>query len=346
MGVFNYLGLSLNNSCSYGLNQLFNNTKFIQMKLLHLKATLIFSAIFFAMVFVSCEDEDDNNDPVDVATTVQNDNDLSSLLAALDKAGLVAAVNDNTPKTIFAPTNAAFNQLFQDLGVSGLNDLDSATLVPILKYHVTVAGQLAASDVPTDATYFPTLTDGPENTNVSLLVQNNGTNVVLNGTYDATVIEADVEATNGIIHKIDKVLLPPTVVDIAVQNGGFTSLVQALTNTGLADTLAQTNLTSTVFAPTDQAFTDASATISGLSSQQVTDVLTYHVVEQANVESSELSDGQVVNTALGQTFTVNINGNNVTITDAEGNTVNVVLTDIQGTNGVVHVVDAVLLPTL
>jgi uncharacterized surface protein with fasciclin (FAS1) repeats len=100
----------------------------------------------------------------------------------------------------------------------------------------------------------------------------------------------------------------------------------------------------TVFSPLNSAFDEIAGTVAGLTADQLASVLTYHVVGGANVVSGGLTDGQVVATVQGEEFTVNISGGNVTITDANGNVSNVVLTDVQATNGVIHVLDKVIIP--
>lgn len=132
------------------------------------------------------------------------------------------------------------------------------------------------------------------------------------------------------------------IVDVAVLNG-FDTLVDLVVEADLVTTLRSDNGGDgfTVFAPTDEAFAELAAVPTG---QALVDVLTYHVVG-ATVGSADLSDGQIVTTVEGSTFTVNIDGSTVTITDGSGATVGVVLTDVPAANGVVHVIDGVLLPS-
>jgi len=156
---------------------------------------------------------------------------FSSLVAALQKANLVSALADTTKTfTVFAPTNLAFTALLTSLGIS-LSDLTAGKLSPILLYHV-LSGFIPAASVK--AGYFPTLSTAfGKNVVVQVAV---GSGVILNNS--SNVIATDVVATNGIIHVIDKVLLPPTVVDLATQNSIFSTLVLALVKADLATTLA------------------------------------------------------------------------------------------------------------
>jgi transforming growth factor-beta-induced protein len=153
---------------------------------------------------------------------------------------------------------------------------------------------------------------------------------------------ADVVGTNGVIHVIDKVLLPPTVVGIALNNSAFTTLVSAVVKAGLAETLGTAG-PFTVFAPTNDAFTAlfTALGVSGvdaLTSEQLTPILLYHVVAGNNV-SSGLMNGNIT-TLQGTNISVNV-GKGVVL---NGNT-NVIIADVQGSNGVVHAIDKVLIPS-
>ncbi len=140
---------------------------------------------------------------------------------------------------------------------------------------------------------------------------------------------------------------PATVVDVATSNADFSTLVTAVKSAGLVDTLTGPG-PFTVFAPTNEAFGALPAgTVDNLlkpeNSAQLTSVLTYHVVP-GEVLSGSLKDGMVVTTVEGQTLTVGVAPGGVTLTDASGNTVSVAKADIEAGNGVVHVIDGVLLP--
>jgi len=304
--------------------------------------------LLISISFFACGDEDPlftptgepemeelemTNTIVDIAL---GDDQFSTLVAALQKADLVDALNGSDILTVFAPTNDAFNALLSDLGASSLDDVETETLRNILLYHV-VATKVESGDLTNG--YVSTLSTGPGDNPVSLLVNiENG--VILNNGPKVTT--ADVQADNGVVHVIDKVLVPPTVVDLAVSNGGFGSLVSALLRADLATTL-QGEGPFTVFAPTDAAFTglmsDLSvASLDDIPLETLKNVLLYHVVS-GNVRSTDLSNGDVATLNDANMLTVNTDGGVTLNTD-----VNVILTDIQGTNGVVHVIDRVLSP--
>jgi transforming growth factor-beta-induced protein len=295
--------------------------------------------------FTSCDDDDDpapmpemeaeaEKTIVDVAAEAGS---FNVLIQAAQKAGLADFLSTEKNITVFAPTDDAFAALLTDLGASSLDDLDAATLAAVLKYHVV--GDLAYSNNLSSGAVATLNTDSPDETPLSILVNVDG-DVMVN---DAKVTTADVMASNGVIHVIDKVLLPPTVVDLATYSDNFTSLVGAVVKADLAGALSGDG-PFTVFAPTNDAFAALFAAL-GISDldevavEDLTSILTYHVVGD-NVMSTELSAGSVASIS-GEEFEVTIDGE-VMI----NGTVKVVATDIQGTNGVIHVIDAVLVPEM
>jgi transforming growth factor-beta-induced protein len=315
--------------------ELFKNAKakLSVLTVLFLMATLLFS---------SCSDDDDEMEPmpltpdktiVDVAAEAGS---FTILLDAAVKAGLADFLSTENV-TVFAPTDEAFTALLADLGVSSLDEIDATTLSAILSYHV-VSGMSYANSLSTGA--IPSLNTGSPDMEALSLFVNVGDGVMIN---DAKVTAADVMASNGVIHVIDKVLMPPTVVDLAMYYSDFSSLVSAVVKADLAGTLSGDG-PFTVFAPTNDAFEMLFATL-GISSldevsmEDLTSILTYHVVAD-NVRSSELAAG-MVGTVSGESFDVTIDGDVML-----NGTIKVVMTDIQGTNGVVHVIDAVLVPPM
>jgi transforming growth factor-beta-induced protein len=244
------------------------------------------------------------------------------------------------PFTVFAPTNAAFDKAGIDV-----NTIDVATLTDVLLYHVLGGAAVKSTDLAAGQTYASTASEsGPGDAQLSILIEKTGTAVKVNGA--ANVTSADVSATNGVIHVIDDVLLPLDVVGHAAANSNFTSLVGALgaASGGLVGVLSGDG-PFTVFAPLNSAFDEISAVTATLNADQLASVLTYHVVG-GNVLSTDLEDGMEPVTVNGQKFTVNINGSTVTLTSSSGNEAGVVLTDVQATNGVIHVLDAVIIPNL
>jgi transforming growth factor-beta-induced protein len=236
------------------------------------------------------------------------------------------------PFTVFAPTNAAF-------AAAGITDLDALTaddLTPILLYHV-VPGAVSSSAIPAKADSLSTNQWG----NGLTLLFDTTSGVSVNG---ASVTTADLVADNGVIHVIDDVLLPPNVVDMA-EIGGFSSLVGAVlaadnidASTSVADALS-TDAPYTVFAPTNQAFTDLGAVN---DTELLRDVLLLHVV---NAGAPVLSSG-IPETADSLLTDESLTFNSSTPSVSSDGTVDaaIAITDINVTNGVIHAIDAVLLP--
>ncbi|MDO8969673.1 MAG: fasciclin domain-containing protein, partial [Saprospiraceae bacterium] len=283
-----------------------------------------------------------------IVQTAQATNELSSLVAALTRAGLVDALNADGPFTVFAPTNAAFTAFLAANGFATLEDVPVNVLQQVLLNHV-VSGEIRAASVPTEG-YVKTLaTFGTTSSNLSILAQRNASGVSIN--KDVKVSTADVLATNGVVHIVDKVIGLPTVVNHALNNDNFSILVAALTRPSLGVdyvTLLSGTGPFTVFAPTNAAFTALLAELNLTSLDQVDDatlnaVLQYHVVNGANVLASQLTNNQVVTTFANGTFTIDLSSG-AKIVDARNRTTNIIITDVQGSNGVVHAIDRVLLP--
>jgi len=286
------------------------------------------------------------NDIVDIA--IETD-DLSILVAALQKAELVDVLKADSPYTVFAPTNNAFQALLDSNNDwNSLDDIPMETLKSVLLFHV-LSSKVMSTDL--SDTYVKTLATGPNNENLSLQVETSGA-IEFNG--DASPVDVDIEASNGVIHIIDRVMLPPSIVNLALNNTGFTSLVAALTDSRHATDFVSVlsgNGPLTVFAPTNDAFqllldsNNSWNSISDIPIETLDAVLKYHVVNEANVQADQLTNGDV--TTLSGTITIDLsNGAQVKTTSSQ--TVNILVgaatNDVQGLNGVIHAIDAVLLP--
>lgn len=305
-----------------------------------------------------------------VDTAVATD-DLSLLVDALVQAnaGLVETLSGDGPFTVFAPTNTAFAALLDVLGddFNSLADFDTdeekALLVKVLTYHV-VAGTAVLSTDLSDGQAIETF----QGENVGFSIQDGSVFISDATETNAKVLIADVEASNGVVHIIDKVLLPQevldalaamnlkTIVEIAVQTDDLSLLVSALgqANAGLVETLSGDG-PFTVFAPTNAAFADLLDTLgddfNSLSDFDTDEekallvkVLTYHVVAGTAAFSTDLSNGQSITTFQGEDVVVNIKDGTVHIADATDMNATVVLADVEASNGVVHVINKVLLP--
>jgi uncharacterized surface protein with fasciclin (FAS1) repeats len=271
-----------------------------------------------------------------VVDIIVNSPDHTVLEAAVTAAGLVDALSADGPLTVFAPIDDAFATLLEALGYTAEELLAYPGLTDILLYHV-VGAQALSTD----------LTDGQEVTTLlgqDVLVTINENGVFIN---QSQVTVADITADNGVVHVIDAVLVPEpvvttTVVDIIVESDVHTMLEDALIATDLIGVLSGEG-PFTVFAPTDEAHEALMAAL-GITLEELlayeglSDVLLYHVVE-AQALSTDLSDGQEITTLLGADVQVTITGEGVFINQAQ-----VIVADLIADNGVVHVIDAVMLP--
>jgi len=310
--------------------------------------------LIVGLLTVSCSNDDDSSStPVSntIADFVSNNADYSSLKAALDKAGLTSVLAGSDSFTVFAPDNDAFNAFLSDNGFSTLNDVPDAVLEQVLLNHV-VSGVNLSSSLSTG--YVKTLAEESTTSNKIDMYINTSSGVQING--DAQVVLADVSVDNGVIHAVDKVIGLPTVVTFATADSTFATLVAALTRESsftYVSTLSTVNGTSpapfTVFAPTNTAFGDlltelGASSLDDIATGTLEATLNTHVVGAANVLSSTLTDGMMVST-LGDTFTINLSSG-ATFTDLNDRTGNIIVTDVQSANGVIHVVDKVILPQL
>lgn len=318
-----------------------------------MKNVIKLSLVLFAFIFASCGNDDDTVVVPDAATSitefVATNSDYSALAAALERADLITTLSGDGPFTVFAPNNAAFAAFLNANGFASLEDVPVDVLRNTLLNHV-VSGTNNAADLATG--YINSLaTFGATDRTLSLYVDLTS-GVKLNGI--STVTGADIAATNGVIHAVDTVIAIPTVVTQATANPAFSTLVDALVTAsdGTTDYVALLSGTTaspfTVFAPTNDAFSALLNTL-GLSSLNdvpqdlLQAILNYHVLAGANVQSGDLSDGQMATTFQGEAITVSLT-NGARIIDATGMPANIIVVDVQTGNGVVHALDKVLLP--
>jgi transforming growth factor-beta-induced protein len=312
------------------------------------KAKTILALTVFLTAAVACDDEETTQS--NIVQLAQSNANLSTLVTALTKfPDLVTTLSGNGNFTVFAPTNAAFADLLEDLDATSLNDVDEAELKNILEYHVITTAALEAADLESQG----------YNTaeNKQLFVSVGSTSVKINGVV--TVTTPNVAASNGIVHIVDKVIVPPTqtIAQIATSfnPNEFTQLVAALARTSgrNPDLLAAVSNpgTLTVFAPTDAAFQQlyTALEVEGINDIDInvlTSVLRHHVITSRKY-SSDLTNG-ALSTLNGDDVTINLA--NLTVTGASGGTnvanLQPTLLNVNGTNGVIHVINRVLLPDL
>lgn len=280
--------------------------------------------------------------------------DFSVLVSAVVKANLATTLSGADLFTVFAPTNDAFDSAAASIGLADgaalVAALPSAELAKVLLYHVAAGRNLAASlgAGPLNTAYV--FEGAPATVTLSLASSVTITDAVLT---DATVTTADIVATNGVIHVIDKLLVPPGVLNIvqmAQLNPNFSTLVGAVVSANLAATLSAGTPLLTVFAPLNTAFAAIQSTVDGLTVPQLSTVLTYHVLG-TQVLAADIPFGTPVGTSTAPVQNITINNNAIapaiaTISDTSVTAANILAVNIRASNGVIHVIDKVLLPTL
>ena len=268
---------------------------------------------------------------------------LTLLKSAVVKAELAPTLDGPGPFTVFAPTDDAFAA--SGITSTVISSLSAEKLKAILLYH-TLGAKVVAMDVPAGPNA-KVVTAGGD----SVFVTKNANGVFVNG---INVVTADIAASNGVIHTISKVLLPPAgnIVEVASADTTFSFLVAAVVkastgSTNVAAILSGTSIL-TVFAPTNNAFRAAGfATIDAVkaaSASTLTAILTYHVIP-GRIFSSDLTNGAQPTTANGGKVTIGLSGSGATVKGSTNTSLsNIIGANIMARNGVIHVIDQVLLP--
>ena len=313
--------------------------------------------LFMSFSFISCDvDDNESYSPPPLSTITEfaaSNSDLSNLAAALSAAdGNLLSLLNGGNYTVLAPNNWAFEVWLSDNGYTSIDEVPTDILKNILLNHV-ISGTVRSSDLAaTGSGYTSTNATNTDGDFLSMYFStNNG--VVFNGV--TTVLNPDIAASNGVVHVVDLLIELPTVVTFATTNPGFETLVTALTRDDLSEDLVSILSTTTepapftLFAPTNEAF---SSLFSELNIDSLNDIdtatlestLGTHVVAEANVRFEDLSDGMLI-TTIGDDLTISV-GTGPLLVDLNGRTANIIAVDIQAYNGVIHVIDNVMLPQL
>ena len=298
----------------------------------------------FSMITVSCSKDDDKQMETTgtISAMVSMNKDYSILASAVTKAGMGETLSSTGPFTVFAPNNAAFES--SGMTSADISSMSAESLKSVLLYH-TLSAKVVASSVPAGPNAEVKTANGS-----NVYVTKNSKGVFVNGW---AVTSPDMMATNGVIHGISHVLMPATknIVALATANSDLSFLVAAVLRASQGTTNVAQLLSGsgpyTVFAPTNQAFINAGfttiASINQADPAALTKILTYHVLS-ARAFSSDLSDGQMLSTLNGEKITVKLSGK--AMLKGKSNTSESTITGVNmlATNGVVHVIDQVLLP--
>ena len=293
---------------------------------------IVFTLLLTLFLVTSCSDDNNNisgpNDDLNLVETAEDYGNFSTLLSIVSDLGLTETLQNNE-LTVLAPTDAAFEALPEGL----LESLTDEQLTGIITYHL-IGGTVGTGDI--GATQEAVTLQGE-----SVFIRNTEISVIINGT--SSVALADLSATNGVIHAVDEVLLPDsygTIVDNAAKRYDLSTLVGLLDDQGLISTLADEDAEFTVFAPTNSAFSAIRTTLDLYTEDQVTSTLLYHVLGSA-VEASQLTESQTVATLNdGEEILIEVSDGVVTI----NNSATVEVVDVVSTNGVIHIINDVLIP--
>ncbi|MDA8847339.1 fasciclin domain-containing protein [Flavobacteriaceae bacterium] len=313
--------------------------------------------LFMSFSIISCDvDDNESYSPPPLSTITEfaaSNSDLSNLAAALSAAdGNLLSLLNGGNYTVLAPNNWAFEVWLGNNGYTSIDEVPTDILKNVLLNHV-ISGTVRSSDLAaTGSGYTSTNATNTDGDFLSMYFStNNG--VVFNGV--TTVLNPDIAASNGVVHVVDLLIELPTVITFATTNPGFETLVTALTRDDLSEDFVSILSTTTepapftVFAPTNEAF---SSLFSELSIDSLNDIdtatlestLGTHVVAEANVRFEDLSDGMLI-TTIGDDLTISV-GTGPLLVDLNGRTANIIAVDIQAYNGVIHVIDNVMLPQL
>jgi len=322
------------------------------LNLKHIEMIKKYYLVILAVVagLASCDKDDEiypqlGDDPRNLSEIISETQNLSSLYGALESSGLDSTLRSTTTYTVFAPNNSAFDEV----DISGLSETE---LENILLNHI-LSTTTADFSSTLSTGYTATMAIGPEENNLSLFLNTEG-GISLNGTASVIANSSDIGSTNGVLHQIDGVLLPPTVYDHTQANPNFSMLSEAIELAGLDEALSTTATDNelypfTVFAPTNAAFENFMMQLNGafgwenlsdIPADILQEVLEHHVVSGANTLSAVIAETEQT-TLQGEILTISADA---VISDASYTNTNFTTTDIQGINGVVHGVDKVLLP--
>ncbi len=321
-----------------------------------------FNVVFLAIILLSATsacnlDDGVNSTPLPESNIIEvasGNTDISSLVAAIERAELTSTLSGSAKFTVLAPTNTAFDAFLAANGFGSVNDVPVPTLKQILRNHV-ISGVLNAANLAVlQRNYLESLANGPvDGTNLALYFDATEGGVTFNGQSD--VIDADILASNGVIHIVDAVVELPTLDTFISTDENFEDMETALDLISPVSDLPNEikdgqNGPFTLFVPSTEAFQallDSNSDwefLSDIDEALLTSVIAHHAVN-GNIRSEGLAPETVITTLEGDEITINSLDGNVEITDGSENPGSgIVIFDIQALNGVIHIIDNVLIP--
>lgn len=313
-----------------------------------------FTFAFLALLFIACKNQQDPitlPTPQTITQLLTSNSQFTLLTAALNRAGLTTTLSGTGPFTLYAPSDDAFRAAGLAT-VAAINATPDTTLRQLLQYHV-INSSIPASTIPVGQLAQPTSLSVNGTVYTSRVASTSGTGVSVNG---SRLLQTDIQARNGLIHIIDRLLAHPagSVLAIARADTSLSFFVALAERAGpvLTGSLSGTGTAAvTAFAPTNAAFRAAGVSdttaIRLASVSAVTSILTNHLISGARAYSPTLIRGAVISTAGGGSITVTNSSSNILMIKSRGNGIDiprVIEADINATNGVIHKIDKVLLP--
>ena len=312
--------------------------------------------LFISTVMVRCSD-DDSPSLRTIADIVIDSENFTLLEKALVRTNLINTFQETGTYTVFAPNDAAFTQALVEIGVASIDDIPIDVLTALLQNHV-LSNRLEATDLTSG--YVKTIGTNSDADFIDAYIHVDGAVVKIND--GAEVENADILASNGVIHEIDEVISVSTIGTLIDANSDFSILISALEQEKLISLLISPSSLGTpftVFAPTNDAFdalfgeTNAN-NISDLldigdrdisNTSDLDEILRYHIIINQMLRDDDLSDDDVLTTWQGETLTINRSSDDtITVTEANDRVISVQTTDVTGSNGVIHIISNVLIP--
>ncbi|MBS9463743.1 fasciclin domain-containing protein [Flagellimonas sp. 389] len=314
-----------------------------------MRFSLFFSTLLLmALSFNSCSLDDDgiNRPDESLADLISNDTNFQMLKTALEEVELLDNLDRSGLNTILAPTDEAFNSF---LDGKALSDISKADLRKLLLAHIVV-GEVNTQDfVSAEEGYMITSSPGiAQNSSINLYFKNDN-GIVISGKAKIVSSSSNKRASNGILHQIDAILELPTLADFIAVDDRLNELEKSLTSPGQPDFMATLDTPNgeapapfTVFAPINDAFEDFGDLPTG---DDLTPVLEHHVIASKNIVTRDMEQSMTLETIEGDDLTVRIIGNQINLIDgANNNTTRIVGANLQASNGVLHLVDDILIP--
>jgi uncharacterized surface protein with fasciclin (FAS1) repeats len=318
----------------------------------NLKSKIYLILFITGILFSSCSQEEDVNSKKETSFgLITNKEDLSTFKRALELTGLDTQLDGEEKLTIFAPSNTAFSNFLVENGFGSIDAVPANILREILLNHV-ISGEINKNDLPISG-YLHTEAKGfASSTNpLSIYFRKIDGFTVINGM--ANINNSDIKTSNGVIHLIDHVLSFPSIVDQVVANPNLSTVFTVMDTNSLYDFISELSSVNngpyTFYAPMDSAFPSLLTelgvpNLSAIDDVTKAKVLKYHMVITTNSLSNSLTNGSSFNTLEGDSFSIQNTSANFRVIDINSRLANVTTKDIQCYNGVIHMIDRVLLP--